>query len=177
MRPCATPAAVASPWAPPLDITARQLKYGTDYVSNTAIHRLGLRGMPQLYDLDLSSGPQHQSNRRHASRARSAPWDSTSPISCCPERDPIGKEIRVDTSDCEMIGVGEKARLGDWAMSRDAWVILPITTFQQNLQQRRFGAHLGQGRRHAGLDPTMDEVRHDPARPAAPAATAPRTIS
>ena len=75
-----------------------------------------------------------------------------------PGQDPIGKEIRVDTSECTVIGVGEK--LGSvLGISRDNWVILPITTFQKMYSSNDSITLWGKGVGVAGLEPSMDEVR------------------
>jgi putative ABC transport system permease protein len=75
-----------------------------------------------------------------------------------PGTDPIGKEIRIDTSECLVIGVGKK--LGSvMGQSRDNWVILPMTTYQKiygsDASMRLWVKANGTG----ALERTMDEVR------------------
>jgi putative ABC transport system permease protein len=75
-----------------------------------------------------------------------------------PGIDPIGKELRVDTSECEIIGVGKK-RGSVMGQSQDNWVILPLTTYQEmygsddslRLWVKAAGTN--------AIESTMDEVR------------------
>ena len=139
-----------------IDHQNAQVKYGTNYLSNT--HVLGWSGeMPQLYDLDLMVG-------RHVNQndvARGAPvctvgWDIADKL--LPGSDPIGKEIHVDTADCQVIGVGKK--LGSvMGMSRDNWVVMPITTFQKAYGSNDSIRIWAKSQGTKALDSTMDEVR------------------
>jgi putative ABC transport system permease protein len=139
-----------------IDHHGAQAKYGADYVSNTDVHGWTPE-MPLLYDLDLSSGRQiNQTDVTQAAPVCTVGFDIADKL--LPGRDPIGKEIHVDTSECEVIGVGKK--LGSvMGMSRDAWVVLPITTFRKVYSSddsvRIWGKAAGTG----ALDPTMNEVR------------------
>jgi len=104
------------------------VKYGTQYLSGTRIFGWSAE-MPQLYDFDLTEG-------RHVSRSDIA---SAAPVCTIgfdladklfPGLDPMGREVRVDTIDCTVIGVGKK--LGSvLGQSRDNWLILPLTTYQK----------------------------------------------
>jgi putative ABC transport system permease protein len=133
-----------------------QVKYGTDYLSDTAI--VGFtQEMPEVYSRELAQG-------RYFTRldvARGAPvcdvgYDVVNKL--LPGTDPIGKLIRVDTSECEIIGVGKK-RGSVMGQSQDNWVILPLTTYQKiygsNDSLRLWVKSAGT----QALDPTMDEVR------------------
>ena len=75
-----------------------------------------------------------------------------------PGSDPIGKEIRVDTGQCEIIGVAKK-RGSVMGQSQDNWVIMPITTYEgiygANDSARLWVKAAGT----KSLDATMDEVR------------------
>src|ERR1700722_6073223 len=139
-----------------LDHQNAQVKYGTDYLSNSDI--MGWTPeMPQLNDYDLSSGRHiNQTDVQHASAVCTVGFDIADQL--LPGADPIGKEIRVDTSECTVIGVGEK--LGSvLGISRDNWVILPITTFQKMYSGNDSITLWGKGVGVAGLEPSMDEVR------------------
>jgi putative ABC transport system permease protein len=139
-----------------LDHGNAQVKYGTDYLSNSDV--MGWTPeMPQLNDYDLSSGRHiNQTDVQHASPVCTVGFDIADQL--LPGADPIGKEIRVDTSECTVIGVGEK--LGSvLGISRDNWVILPITTFQKMYSGNDSITLWGKGVGVAGLEPTMDEVR------------------
>ena len=133
-----------------------QVKYGADYVSNTNI--LGWTPeMPELYDYDLLAG--RHINQTDVERARpvcTVGYDIADKL--LPGRDPIGREIRVDTTQCEVIGVGKQ--LGSvMGQSRDNWVILPITTFQQAYSHDDSVRLWGKAAGVTQLDSTMDEAR------------------
>ena len=139
-----------------IDYHGAQVKYGMDYVSNTDVHGWTPE-MPLLYDYDLNSG-------RHINRidvSQAAPvctvgFDIADKL--FPGRDPIGREIRVDTGSCQVIGVGKK--LGSvMGMSRDAWVILPITTYRKIYARDDSVRIWGKAEGTTALDSTMDEVR------------------
>lgn len=133
-----------------------QVKYGTQYLSSTRVFGWSAE-MPRLYDYDLTAG-------RHISQA-----DVTSAAPVCtvgfavadgllPGTDPLGKEIRVDTGECEVIGVGKK--LGSaMGQSRDDWVILPITTYQKIYTGDDSLIIWVKADGTKAIEPTMDEVR------------------
>ncbi len=105
-----------------------QVKYGTEYLPDTNIIGFTYE-MPQVLDRELIQGRQIT----QLDMARGAPvcdvgYDIVDKL--LPGTDPIGKEIRVDTATCEIIGVGKK-RGSVMGQSQDAWVILPLTTFQR----------------------------------------------
>src|SRR6185437_11792988 len=105
-----------------------QVKTATDYLSNADV--LGWSGeMPQLYSYDLMAGRQiNQADVLHAHPVCSVGYDIADKL--FPGVDPIGKRVRVDTAECEIIGAGKK--LGSvMGQSRDNWVVIPITFFQQ----------------------------------------------
>ena len=92
-----------------------QVKYGTDYISDTTssasrtrCRKSNARELAQgryITQLDVSrAAPVCDVGIRH--RGQAAAGDRS-----------VGKELRVDTSACEIIGVGEKARLGDGAVA------------------------------------------------------------
>ena len=139
-----------------IDYHGAQVKYGTDYVSNTDIHGWTAE-MPQLYDLDLTSG--RHINRTDVSQAApvcTVGFDIADKL--FPGRDPLGREVRVDTGSCQVIGVGRK--LGSvMGMSRDAWLILPVTTFRKIYAKDDSVRIWGKADGTSALDPTMDEVR------------------
>ena len=139
-----------------LDHQGAQVKYGTDYVSNTVIHGWTAE-MPQLYEPDLASGRHiNQTDVTQAAPLCAVGYDIAEKL--FPGRDPIGREIRVDTSSCEIIGVGKK--LGSvMGLSRDAWVVLPISTFRKIYASDDSVRIWGKSAGTAALDPTMDDAR------------------
>jgi putative ABC transport system permease protein len=114
--------------------------------------------MPRLYNFDLSEGRHvSEADVSHATPVCAVGYDIAEKLLA--GMDPIGKELRVDTIDCEVIGVGKK--LGSvMGMSRDAWLLLPITTFQKAYSSDdsiRIWAKSSKGA--SGIDEAMDEVR------------------
>jgi putative ABC transport system permease protein len=133
-----------------------QVKYGTDYISNTGI--MGWTPeMPDLETYDLDSGRHiNQTDVLHRSPVCTVGFDIEDKL--FPGTDPIGKEIRVDTSFCQIIGVGKK--LGTvFGASRDNWVIIPITTFQKTYGSDDSLIIWGKGQGVATMQQSMDEVR------------------
>jgi putative ABC transport system permease protein len=133
-----------------------QTKHGVNYLKDT-----NLRGwtpsLTRIYDTDLVAG-------RHITPAdmiRSAPvctvgWDIAEDL--LPGEDPIGKEITIDGHPCRVIGVGKKqgSALG---VSRDNWVVTPISTFQKYYgtdQSLRIWVKAASAAR---MQETVDEVR------------------
>jgi putative ABC transport system permease protein len=133
-----------------------QVKYGTEYLSDSAI--LGFtQEMPEVYNRELAEGTYYT----RLDVARGAPvcdvgYDIADKL--LPGTDPIGKEIRVDTGQCEIIGVAKK-RGSVMGQSQDNWVILPLTTYQamygSDDSVRLWVKTAGKN----AMDPTMDEVR------------------
>jgi len=133
-----------------------QVKYGTNYLSDTAI--LGFtHEMPEVYSRELAEGTYYT----RLDVARGSPvcdvgYDIVDKL--LPGTDPIGKEIRVDTEECEIIGVAKK-RGSVMGQSQDNWVIMPLTTYQamygSNDSVRLWVKAAGKN----AIDPTMDEVR------------------
>ena len=116
-----------------------QVKYGTDYINDT--HVIGFtHEMPEIKPR-AGGGTLYHAARRCARRAglrRGIRHRGQAAAGI----DPLGKEIRVDTSVCEIIGVGKK-RGSVMGQSQDNWVIMPLTTYQPMYAQRRFGAASG----------------------------------
>jgi len=133
-----------------------QVKYAGDYISNTNI--MGWTPeMPDLETYDLESGRHiNQTDVTHRSSVCTVGYDIEDKL--FPGTDPIGKEIRVDTSICQIIGVGKK--LGTvFGASRDNWVIIPITTFEKTYGSNDSLTIWGKGQGVATMQQSMDEVR------------------
>jgi putative ABC transport system permease protein len=132
------------------------VKHGTDFLSNT--HVLGWsEEMPVIYEYDLQNGRHINHNDvQSAAPVCTVGWDVADKL--VPGVDPVGKELKVDTMDCTIIGVGKK--LGSvMGMSRDNWVILPITTFQKTYSSNDSIRIWAKANGTTALDQTMDEVR------------------
>ena len=133
-----------------------QVKYGTQYLSDTRVFGWSAE-MPQLYDFELTSG-------RHVNQVD---VETAAPVctvgfaiadGLLPGTDPLGKEIRVDTGSCQVIGVGKK--LGSvMGQSRDDWVILPITTYQKYYGNNDSLIIWVKSDGTNAMEPTMDEAR------------------
>ncbi len=133
-----------------------QVKHGTEYISDAAI--VGFTNeMPEVLSRDLEEGRYFtRLDVQRGSFVCDVGYDIVDKL--LPGIDPIGQTIRIDTSACEIIGVGKK-RGSVMGQSQDAWVIIPLTTFQRiygsddslTIYVKAFGT--------AALDSTMDEVR------------------
>jgi putative ABC transport system permease protein len=133
-----------------------QVKYGTDYLSDTNI--IGFtHEMPAVLNRELSEGryftlPDEQ---------RVAPVCVVGfeiPDHLLPGSDPIGKEIRVDSGTCEIIGVAKK-RGSVMGQSQDNWVIMPLTTYQAMYARDDSVRIWVKAASTQVMDRTMDEVR------------------
>jgi putative ABC transport system permease protein len=139
-----------------LDHGNAQVKYGTDYTSNTTI--MGwTEDMPELENYDLDSGRHiNRTDVEHRSAVCTVGFDIADQL--FPGIDPVGKEVRVDTSTCQIIGVGKK--LGTvFGASRDNWVIIPITTFEKTYGSDNSLIIWGKGQGVATMQQAMDDVR------------------
>jgi putative ABC transport system permease protein len=111
-----------------VDRHGSQVKYEGNYVSNADVNGWTAE-VPLLYDVDLSSGRQiNQTDVSQASPVCTVGYDI--PEKLFPGRDPIGRVVRVDTGECEIIGVSKK-RGSVMGASRDIWIVMPITTFRK----------------------------------------------
>jgi putative ABC transport system permease protein len=133
-----------------------QVKYGTNDLDDTQV--IGFtHEMPEINARELSQG-------RYITQlddSRGAPvcdvgFDIVDKL--LPGTDPIGKELRVDTSVCEIIGVGKK-RGSVMGQSQDNWVIIPLTTYQRMYATDDSVRLWVKADGTAALPATMDEVR------------------
>jgi putative ABC transport system permease protein len=133
-----------------------QVKYGTDYLSDASI--IGFtEEMAEINSRELSQGR----NLTRLDVARANPvcvvgFDVVDKL--LPGTDPVGKEVRVDTSSCEIIGVAKK-RGSVLGQSQDSFVILPITTFQRTYSSDDSVRVWVKAAGTQALEPTTDEVR------------------
>jgi putative ABC transport system permease protein len=133
-----------------------QVKYGTEYLSDANI--IGFtHEMPQVLDRELTEGRQiTQLDVARGAFVCDVGYDIVDKL--LPGIDPVGQTIRIDTSECEIIGVGKK-RGSVMGQSQDSWVIMPLTTYQRiygsDDSVRLWVKAGGTG----ALESTMDEVR------------------
>jgi putative ABC transport system permease protein len=136
--------------------TVGDVKYGTQDLSATNIIGFTYQ-MPEVYKRDLAMG-------RYFTRMdelRSAPicdvgYDIWNKL--MPGENPIGKEIRVDSGECEIIGVATK-RGSLMGQSEDDWVIMPLTTYQNIYGSNNSLTLWAKAYSTTTLQTTMDEVR------------------
>jgi putative ABC transport system permease protein len=133
-----------------------QVKYGTDYISDSAI--IGFtHEMPEVYNRELAEGRYFTLlDEQRAAPVCIVGFDVVDHL--IPGSDPIGKEIRVDTGSCEIIGVAKK-RGSVMGQSQDNWVIMPLTTYQAMYARDDSVRLWVKAHSTQVLDPTMDEVR------------------
>jgi putative ABC transport system permease protein len=133
-----------------------QIKYGTNDIDDANI--IGFtHEMPEINTHELAQGR----NITRLDVARGAPvcdvgFDVADKL--IPGTDPIGKVIRVDTGQCEIVGVAKK-RGSVMGQSQDSWVILPLTTYQAmygSSDSLRLWVKTGNTQ---AIDRTMDAVR------------------
>jgi len=133
-----------------------QIKYGTNDIDDANI--IGFtHEMPEINTRELAQGR----NITRLDVARGAPvcdvgFDVADKL--IPGTDPIGKVIRVDTGECEIVGVAKK-RGSVMGQSQDSWVILPLTTYQAmygSSDSLRLWVKAGSTQ---AIDRTMDAVR------------------
>ncbi len=133
-----------------------KVQYGTDYITNTNV--MGwTEDMPDLENYDLESGRHiNLTDVEHRSSVCTVGYDIEDKL--FPGTDPIGKEIRVDTASCQIIGVGQK--LGTvFGASRDTWIELPLTTFEKIYGSDNSLTIWGKGQGVEHMQAAMDEVR------------------
>jgi putative ABC transport system permease protein len=136
--------------------TVGDVKYGTQDLSSTDIIGFTYQ-MPEVYKRDLAMG-------RYFTRMdelRSAPicdvgYDIWNKL--MPGANPLGKEIRVGSGECEIIGVATK-RGSLMGQSEDDWVIMPLTTYQTIYGSNDSLTLWAKAYSTTTLQATMDEVR------------------
>jgi putative ABC transport system permease protein len=133
-----------------------QVKYGNNDLQDTNI--LGFtHEMPEVLSRELAQGRYFtQIDDSRAAPVCDVGFDVVDKL--LPGSNPIGKQIRVDTGTCEIIGVATK-RGSVMGQSQDNWVIMPLSTYQA-MYARDDSVRLWVKAASTGaLDPTMDEVR------------------
>jgi len=133
-----------------------QVKYGTEYLSDTAV--IGFtHEMPEVYSRELAEGRYFtRLDVERATPVCDVGFDIVDKL--LPGSDPIGKEIHVDTGECEIIGVAKK-RGSVMGQSQDNWVIMPITTYQAMYARDDSVRLWVKAAGTQAIDSTMDEVR------------------
>lgn len=133
-----------------------EVVYGNNSIRDTRVGGYSYL-LPYIYDIGVEFG-------RHLSEAeekRSAPaavigWDIYEQLFL--GRDPLNREVRVDGTLFQVVGVAKKrgAALG---MSRDNFVILPLTTYMKRYGSRQSLRIWAKANGEARLAAAMDQVR------------------
>ncbi|MGH9718307.1 MAG: ABC transporter permease [Candidatus Acidiferrales bacterium] len=136
--------------------TEGQVKYGTQSLASADIIGFTYQ-MPEVYKRNLVMGRFFT----HLDEMRASPvcdvgYDVFDKL--MPGSNPLGKEIRVDSGECEIIGVAEK-RGSVMGQSQDDWVIMPLTTYQTIYGSNDSLRLWVKATSTKTLDQTMDEVR------------------
>ena len=133
-----------------------QVKYGTNYLSDTNI--VGFtHEMPEVLSRELAEGRYFtQLDDERGAPVCDVGFDIVDKL--LPGSNPLGKEIKVDTGTCEVIGVAKK-RGSVMGQSQDNWVIMPLSTYQEMYARDDSVRLWVKADGTKALDPTMDEVR------------------
>ncbi len=133
-----------------------QVKYGTNYLSDTNI--VGFtHEMPEVLSRELAEGRYFtQLDDERGAPVCDVGFDIVDKL--LPGSNPLGKQIRVDTGTCEVIGVAKK-RGSVMGQSQDNWVIMPLSTYQEMYARDDSVRLWVKANGTKALDPTMDEVR------------------
>ncbi|HVB87277.1 MAG TPA: ABC transporter permease [Candidatus Dormibacteraeota bacterium] len=136
--------------------TQGSVKYGTQSLDTANIIGFTYQ-MPEVYKRDLMMGRYFTrlDELRHAPVC-DVGYDVFDKL--MPGGNPIGKEIRVDSGECEIIGVADK-RGSVMGQSQDDWVIMPLTTYQTIYGGNDSLTLWVKATSTKTLDTTMDEVR------------------
>ena len=114
--------------------------------------------MAELYDVDLIAG-RHITEMDLSTAAPVCVIGQDLVENLLPGVDPIGKEIRWNSTPCQVIGVGKKegSTLGT---SLDSWIILPLSTYnkENGNQQDSLRVTVRAGAA-ASIQTSVDEVR------------------
>ena len=142
---------------------AGKVKYAQQSITNTFIRGL-TPSMPAILNIDLSSG-RPINDIDVSNHAMVAVIGTDLVDSLFPGEDPLNKEVRVGGQDYRVIGIGKKqgTTLG---MSRDNYVMVPITAYLKQYGSSQQHRHLRQGRR--GGQPIGCGDGRGPGNPARP---------
>jgi putative ABC transport system permease protein len=134
-----------------------ETKSGVNSLKDTNL-RAWTPSMADLYDVDLTAG-RHMTEADLRGAAPVCVIGTDLVENLLPGVDPVGRELRWNSTPCEVIGVGKKegSSLGT---SLDNWIILPLTTYAKDAgtQQDSLRVTVRAGSA-AKIQDTVDEVR------------------
>ena len=133
-----------------------QVKYGSNTLDDSNI--IGFtHEMPEVLSRELASGRYFTAlDDARAAHVCDVGFDVVDKL--LPGTNPLGKMIRVDQSECEIIGVAMK-RGSVMGQSQDNWVIMPLTAYLQTYSSDDSVTLWAKAAGTANLDKAMDEVR------------------
>jgi putative ABC transport system permease protein len=133
-----------------------EVKVGSLYLKDTNV-RGWTPAVTRIYNVELAYGRQiTETDEQHASPVCEVGWDVVKDLFA--GQDPIGQEIRLDGLPCQVVGVGKK--LGSvLGQSRDNWVILPFSTYENRYGTSDSLTIWVKARSADTISATMDTVR------------------
>ena len=133
-----------------------QVKYGREFLPNTQVRGITPE-VPEILAENLEAGRYVTDyDVRHTGRVAVVGADIVDNL--FPFVDPIGKTLRVNSREFEIVGVGERqgSLLG---RSRDNWVAIPITSFQRMWGARRSVRIYAKANGEQLIEPAADQAR------------------
>jgi putative ABC transport system permease protein len=133
-----------------------QVKYGREFLPNTQVRGITPE-VPEILAENLKAGRYVTDyDVRHTGRVAVVGADIVDNL--FPFVDPIGKTLRVNSREFEIVGVGERqgSLLG---RSRDNWVAIPITSFQRMWGTRRSVRIYAKANGEQLIEPAADQAR------------------
>ncbi len=133
-----------------------QVKYGREFLLTTQVKGITPE-VPEILAENLEAGRSVTDyDVRHSNRVAVVGADLVDNL--FPFLDPIGKSLRVNNREFEVVGVGERqgSLLG---RSRDNWIAIPITAFQRMWGARRSVRIYAKANSEESIEPAVDQAR------------------
>ncbi len=133
-----------------------QVKYGREFLSTTQVKGITPE-VPEILVENLEAGRYVTDyDVRHSGRVSVVGADVVDNL--FPFVDPVGKTLRINNRQFEIVGVGE--RQGSlMGRSRDNWVVIPITSFQRMWEARRSVQIYAKADSEESIRPATDQAR------------------
>ena len=133
-----------------------QVKYGREFLSTTQVKGITPE-VPEILVENLEAGRYVTDyDVRHSGRVSVVGADVVDNL--FPFVDPVGKTLRINNRQFEIVGVGE--RQGSlMGRSRDNWVVIPITSFQRMWGARRSVQIYAKADSEESIRPATDQAR------------------
>ena len=133
-----------------------QVKHGREFLSTTQVRGITPE-VPEILVENLEAGRYVTDyDVRHSGRVSVVGADVVDNL--FPFVDPVGKTLRINNRQFEIVGVGE--RQGSlMGRSRDNWVVIPITSFQRMWGARRSVRIYAKANSEESIRPATDQAR------------------